>query len=184
MPVASRVQRHRRLSKNKEALPARECARGGAPGMLHGERAVLALILVWLDAAIAAPPRHECRPSAFPGSHRHGGAMLRMDARGPPAFSASCRRHASSMTTDDHRATLRPRLTRAGPSPAKSASARLHPGSSKWAGGSLCEAVRPGIRLHRPTLVIPGLRHNWHWIPDHHRWRSAVRDDRGARLPS
>src|SRR5688500_18071684 len=60
------------------------------------------------------PTQAQARSTAFPGSHRHGGAMLRMDPRASPTFSRSCRRRASSTTTEDHGATLRPRLTCAG----------------------------------------------------------------------
>src|SRR5262245_41579679 len=66
-----------------------------------------------MDAAIAAPPRHECRPTVFPGSH---------PCPGPTDIFASA--------TEGHGASLRPRLAHAGPSQCKSASARLHPASS------------------------------------------------------
>ena len=63
------------------------------PEALHaGSGAVLALMIVRLDAAIAAPPGARADRPPFPGLHRHGGAMLRMDARGVTGIFAPCRR--------------------------------------------------------------------------------------------
>ena len=105
--------------------------------MHAGSGAVLALMIVRLDAAIAAPPGAKADRPPFPGLHRHGGAMLRMDARGVTGIFAPCRRHASSMTAVRSREQLMTPAFLHRPISLQFRQRTSAPRSSSWAGAIL-----------------------------------------------
>ena len=147
----SRAPEHLSFQRTRRASGTGSAPAAGSPGCCTGSGAALALILVWLDAAIAAPPRHKRRPTAFPRLH---------PCRGPTGIFAPA--------TEGHGATLTAPADLRRPISCKSVSARLHPGlrnglagfyaSPRERGYHFAECMRPDVRPACPPTASPRRR--------------------------